>query len=145
MNTQVQPLPSDCPAHTSQSEFAKWCADSKIDLVIVGPEQPLCDGLVDVLVAAGLRAFGPRAAPAQLEGSKEFAHMFMEKYGIPTSKYQSFTNAEDACAHIDAVGSCCFCATHRLHCHCTAPPTRVACQLSPCLTQRRARAVDMLH
>jgi phosphoribosylamine---glycine ligase len=65
----------------------------KIDLTIVGPEAPLVAGVVDEFIAAGLRCFGPRKAPAQLEGSKAFTKEFLRRHGIPTASYATFTRA----------------------------------------------------
>ncbi|WP_311650065.1 phosphoribosylamine--glycine ligase [Selenomonas artemidis] len=83
-------------------DFAKG---AKIDLVVVGPEVPLMNGLVDDLTAAGIRAFGPTAAAAQIEGSKSFAKNLMKKYGIPTARYEVFTAAEPARAYIRETGA----------------------------------------
>ena len=63
----------------------------KIDLTIIGPEAPLVLGVVDAFEAAGLRCFGPRKAPAQLEGSKAFTKEFLKRHGIPTAAYATFT------------------------------------------------------
>jgi phosphoribosylamine--glycine ligase len=65
-----------------------------VGLTIVGPEQPLVDGLVDRFEEAGLVCFGPRADGAQLEGSKAFTKAFLERHGIPTAAYQSFGEFE---------------------------------------------------
>lgn len=70
-----------------------------VDLVVVGPEVPLVLGLADRLTALGIPAFGPSAAAARLEGSKAFAKAFMERHGIPTAAYRTFTADE----HEDAV------------------------------------------
>ena len=67
-----------------------------IGLTIVGPEQPLVDGIVDRFEAAGLRCFGPGAAAAQLEGSKKFTKDFLARNGIPTAAYGSFTDLDAA-------------------------------------------------
>lgn len=83
-------------------EFAKG---AKIDLVVVGPEAPLMNGLVDDLTAAGIRAFGPTSAAAQIEGSKSFAKDLMKKYGIPTARYEVFTEAEPARAYVRTMGA----------------------------------------
>jgi phosphoribosylamine---glycine ligase len=58
-----------------------------VDLVVVGPEAPLCDGLVDQLEACGIPAFGPSRAAARLEGSKAFMKDFVKRHGIPTARY----------------------------------------------------------
>lgn len=71
------------------------------DLVIVGPDDPLVAGLVDVLNERGLRAFGPRANAAILEGSKAFSKDLMKKYGIPTAAYENFDRAEDALRYLE--------------------------------------------
>jgi len=63
----------------------------KIDLTIIGPEAPLVLGVVDAFEAAGLRCFGPRKAPSQLEGSKAFTKEFLRRHGIPTAAYATFT------------------------------------------------------
>jgi phosphoribosylamine--glycine ligase len=65
----------------------------RVDLTIVGPEAPLVLGVVDAFEAAGLRCFGPRKAPAQLEGSKAFTKEFLRRHGIPTAGYATFTRA----------------------------------------------------
>lgn len=69
---------------------------NQIDLTIVGPEDPLVLGLVDRFEENGLKAFGPNQYCAQLEGSKEFSKIFMEKYNIPTAKYESYTSYDEA-------------------------------------------------
>jgi phosphoribosylamine--glycine ligase len=63
----------------------------QVDLTIIGPEAPLVLGVVDAFEAAGLRCFGPRRAPAQLEGSKAFTKEFLRRHGIPTAAYATFT------------------------------------------------------
>jgi len=67
-----------------------------VDLVVVGPEAPLVDGLVDSLEAAGIAAFGPRAAAAELEGSKAFAKQLMEEAGVPTAAHVLLRSRESA-------------------------------------------------
>lgn len=69
----------------------RFARENKIDLTVVGPEQPLVEGIVDQFEAAGLRIFGPSKAAAMLEGSKAFAKDFMAKQGIPTARYRSFS------------------------------------------------------
>lgn len=71
------------------------------DLVVVGPEAPLADGLADDLEAAGIKCFGPTKAAAEIESSKAFAKSFMLKYGIPTAAYELFTDVSTAHAYID--------------------------------------------
>jgi phosphoribosylamine--glycine ligase len=72
-------------------EFAK---KKSIDLTVVGPEQPLTDGIVDLFEAHGLKIFGPSKLAAELEGSKVFAKQFMRKHHIPTAEFRSFSAAE---------------------------------------------------
>ncbi|MET0869119.1 MAG: phosphoribosylamine--glycine ligase [Pseudorhodoplanes sp.] len=73
-----------------------FCKASKIDLVVVGPEAPLCAGIVDDLEAAGIKAFGPSKKAAQLEGSKGFTKDICRANNIPTAAYERFTAAEPA-------------------------------------------------
>jgi phosphoribosylamine--glycine ligase len=75
-----------------------------VDFVVVGPEAPLVDGLCDALAEAGIEAFGPRRAAAQLEGSKAFSKRFMQKHGIPTARAHVFDDAAAALAHVRALG-----------------------------------------
>lgn len=72
----------------------KFAVKMNIDLTIVGPEQPLTQGIVDVFEERGLKIFGPSRAAAELEGSKVFAKHFMKKYEIPTSNFRTFTSAQ---------------------------------------------------
>ena len=83
-------------------DFAK---SEAIDFVVVGPEAPLCAGLVDRLSEAGIKAFGPSAAAAQLEGSKGFMKDLCAKYDIPTAAYGRFSDAEAAKAYIHEQGA----------------------------------------
>ena len=82
----------------------KTCRDKKIDLVVVGPEQPLVAGLVDRLQDEGIRAFGPRANAAILEGSKGFTKDLCVKYGIPTAAYGRFSDSAAAKGFIRRTG-----------------------------------------
>lgn len=72
-----------------------------IDLTVVAPDDPLVAGAVDAFEAKGLRAFGPRANAAILEGSKAFSKDLMKKYGIPTAAYENFDNADDALKYLE--------------------------------------------
>ncbi|SHH97577.1 phosphoribosylamine--glycine ligase [Ferrimonas marina] len=83
-------------------QFAK---DNAISLTIVGPEQPLVDGVVDAFEASGLTIFGPSAAAAQLEGSKAFTKDFLARHDIPTAAYQNFTEIEPALAYLQQMGA----------------------------------------
>src|SRR3979411_2845755 len=77
----------------------------KSDLVVVGPEAPLCAGIVDDLAAAGIKAFGPSRAAAQLEGSKGFTKDLCRANAIPTAAYERFTAAASAKAYVRARGA----------------------------------------
>ena len=77
-----------------------FCRDAAIGLVVIGPEQPLVEGLADALRAEGIRAFGPSAAAAQLEGSKGFTKDLCRAYGIPTAAYARFEAAAAARAYV---------------------------------------------
>ena len=87
--------PVDVPAVV---EAAK---ENEVDLVVVGPEAPLVAGVVDGLEAAGVKAFGPRANAARLEGSKAFAKQVMEAAGVPTARYRVVSDAAQAAAELD--------------------------------------------
>src|SRR5262245_18217416 len=78
------------------NSIAEFAAREKIDLVVVGPEQPLVDGLADALDERGVAVFGPSRAAARLEGSKVFAKEFMKRHEIPTARYRVVDNAVDA-------------------------------------------------
>ncbi|GGM29127.1 phosphoribosylamine--glycine ligase [Paraliobacillus quinghaiensis] len=82
--------------------FAK---EKQIDWTIVGPEVPLTAGVVDAFQKEGLRIFGPSKAAALIEGSKDFAKAFMEKYQIPTAAYRTFTEVEAAKAYLKEKGA----------------------------------------
>ena len=71
-----------------------------VDLVVIGPEAPLAEGLVDALRDRGILAFGPTAAAAQLEASKGFAKEFMARHSIPTAQYSLHTDREEALAAV---------------------------------------------
>jgi len=82
---------------------ASLCKEKSIDLVIVGPEAPLAAGLVDSLSAEGIRCFGPSQAAAQIEASKSFAKDFMARHNIPTAKYATFSNYDEATRYLESV------------------------------------------
>lgn len=90
------------PDHAALADFA---LAEKIALTVVGPEAPLAAGIVDLFRARGLRVFGPTRAAAQLESSKAFAKEFMQRHGIPTAAFASFTDVTAAHAHVDAQGA----------------------------------------
>ena len=75
------------------------CRERDIDLVVVGPEDPLIDGLADALMREGILVYGPIAAAAQLEGSKAFSKAVMRDAVVPTAEFESFVNADKAKAY----------------------------------------------
>ncbi len=86
-------------------ELRRFAFDKKIDLTVVGPEAPLCAGIVDAFGARGLRVFGPSQKAARIEGSKVFAKSLMERHSIPTGSFRTFDSADRARAYIDLVGA----------------------------------------
>ena len=83
---------------------AAWAEANRPDLVVVGPEAPLCKGLVDALEKIGVKAFGPVAAGARMEGSKRFAKEVMDAAGVPTGRARTFTDATAAKAALAEYG-----------------------------------------
>ena len=81
----------------------KFCVKENIELVIIGPEQPLVMGLTDFLQSKNIKTFGTSKDAAQLEGSKTFSKDFFVKYNIPTAGYKSFNNYEESIHHLDLI------------------------------------------
>lgn len=79
-----------------------WAREAKPDLVVVGPEAPLCAGVTDALEAEGIKVFGPCQAAAALEGSKAFSKDVMEKAGVPTARFRVYRSSAEAIAGLDA-------------------------------------------
>jgi phosphoribosylamine---glycine ligase len=100
LDPQLRNVPLADPSALADFAFAE-----KVALTVVGPEAPLAAGVVDLFRARGLRIFGPTKAAAQLESSKAFAKDFMQRHGIPTALYASFTDAAAAHAHVQAQGA----------------------------------------
>ena len=92
-------------APTDVEKLIDFAKKEKIDLTVVGPEQPLSEGIVDGFEKAGLKIFGHRKNAAILEASKVFAKNFMKKYGIPTAFYGTFDNEKDAVDFIKKMGT----------------------------------------
>lgn len=90
---------------TDVQALGAWAVANQIGLTVVGPEAPLAAGLVDEFRLLDLRVFGPTRQAAQLESSKAFSKAFMQRHGIPTAKYQVFTDAVAAHAYIDLCGA----------------------------------------
>ncbi len=81
--------------------LASFAKEKKIDLTIIGMDDPLVGGIVDVFEAEGLRVFGPRKNAAILEGSKAFSKDLMKKYGIPTAAYETFDDPKEAVRYLE--------------------------------------------
>ncbi|MBD3879933.1 MAG: phosphoribosylamine--glycine ligase [Quinella sp. 1Q5] len=99
---------AECVENISVDDNAalvSFAVDKNIDLIVVGPEAPLVNGLVDKLNDAGIKAFGPTKTAAQIEGSKIFAKRLMKKYNIPTAAFEVFDNPDDAKAYIREQGA----------------------------------------
>src|SRR5574343_261908 len=92
-------------AITDPAALADFAQAEKIGLTVVVPAAPLSQGVVDIFRARGLRIFGPTQAAAQLESSKAFAKAFMERHGIPTAAYGTFSDPAEAHAYIDRIGA----------------------------------------
>jgi len=90
---------------TDPAALADFVVAEHVGLTLVGPEQPLAAGIVNLFRARGLKVFGPTKEAAQLESSKDFAKAFMHRHGIPTAQYQTFTDVAQAHAYIDAQGA----------------------------------------
>ncbi len=90
---------------TDIKNLVKFAKEEGIDLTVVGPEQPLSEGIVDAFEEAGLKIFGHRKNAAILEASKVFAKNFMKKYGVPTAFYETFDNEKDAIDFVKKMGT----------------------------------------
>lgn len=87
------------PVHDYEG-IARYAVEQAVDLVVVGPDDPLAGGIVDVLKAQGLRVFGPDRKAAEIEGSKVFMKHLLHKYKIPTAAYAAFDNFSEASAYV---------------------------------------------
>ncbi|MFP6901598.1 MAG: ATP-grasp domain-containing protein, partial [Opitutales bacterium] len=97
MAKEFASFPVNADDNSAVVELAKREA---VDFVVVGPEVPLCNGVVDALNEVGIAAYGPNASGARLEGSKAFTKDFLARHGIPTASYGTFTEVEDALAFL---------------------------------------------
>lgn len=105
-NPGMQDIAQCIDGSVEDNDFlVKIAKEKKVGMVVVGPEVPLTNGIVDDLEAVGISAFGPKKIPAQLEGSKSFSKNIMKKYGIPTAKYEVFTDAVLAKEYIKKEGA----------------------------------------
>lgn len=92
---------------SNPAEVASFAGEHGVGLVVIGPEAPLVAGVADAVRAAGIACFGPSGQAAQMEGSKLFAKQVMERAGVPTARYQSFTEAAPAEAYVrELAGPC---------------------------------------
>lgn len=102
MTEQAECVTIDEGNHEALVAFAE---EKDVGLTIIGPEDPLADGLADSFTKAGLPVFAPSGRAALIEGSKRFAKQLMKKYDIPTADYEAFTNADEAKAYIAEKGA----------------------------------------
>ncbi|MDU5297616.1 phosphoribosylamine--glycine ligase [Bifidobacterium scardovii] len=90
---------------SNQAALIDFVKDNDYDWVFVGPEVPLIEGIVDAFAAAGIKAFGPSKAAAQIEGSKDFAKQLMARHGISTAQYRTFDDLETSVAYVREHGA----------------------------------------
>ncbi|MFB1083189.1 phosphoribosylamine--glycine ligase [Jeotgalibacillus sp. JSM ZJ347] len=90
---------------TDQGELVTFAKENNIALTVIGPEQPLAEGLTDLFLAEGLKVFGPTKKASAIEGSKAFAKELMKKYSIPTADYETFTSFQKASDYIKSKGA----------------------------------------
>lgn len=101
---------AQCFPSVTGEDFAavlNLCRAQNVDLVVIGPEQPLVAGLADALRAAGIAVFGPSASAARLEGSKSFAKEFMQRHRIPTAKFETFSDLTKAREYVEKLAGPC--------------------------------------
>ena len=92
-------------AITDVADLVKFALDNHVALTVVGPEVALAQGVVNAFRAANLKIFGPTREAAQLESSKDYAKQFMQRHGLPTAAYATFTDAQSAHAYVDQQGA----------------------------------------
>ncbi len=90
---------------TDPEQLAQFVVQEHVGLTVVGPETPLAAGIVNLFRARGLKIFGPTKEAAQLESSKDFAKSFMQRHGIPTAQYQTFSDVALAHDYVEAQGA----------------------------------------
>ena len=90
---------------TDVEGIVRWAKENAMDFVMVAPDDPLALGMVDALEAAGIPAFGPRSDAAIIEASKAFSKELMKKYGIPTARYETFTDLPAALRYVEEQGA----------------------------------------
>ena len=102
MTTSIEPV-AIAPGDTEA--LAGWASAQSIDLVVVGPEVPLANGLVDHLERSGVPAFGPTKAAARIESSKSYSKALMQRAGVPTADFASFVDHREASAYVQEQGA----------------------------------------
>jgi phosphoribosylamine--glycine ligase len=103
-NPGIAQLAENVPISGSDhQQLLKFTNDNSVDLTVVGPEDPLVEGIVDTFTNYGLKIFGPTKAAAQLEGSKAFSKNIMKKYSIPTADFKTYNNFDRAKDHINKI------------------------------------------
>ena len=90
----------------SYSELVQFAQDQQVALTVVGPDQALADGVVDLFERKGLKIYGPTRQAAQIETSKSFAKEIMQAVGIPTAAYREFTDVEQAKIYLEKAANC---------------------------------------
>ncbi len=105
-NAGTAEIAINIPVDVEDTEtIVKLCRTNRIDLAVIGPENPLAAGVVDKLTQAGIRAFGPTKEGARIEASKSFTKKILKKYGIPTAGYETFDNYDDAARYVRKRGA----------------------------------------
>jgi len=105
-NAGISHIATCVPIDPSDTDaLCQFAIDNQIDLTVVGPEVPLVTGIVNHFEKNGLKIFGPQKKAAQIEGSKSFAKYMMDKYNIPTAKYETFTDESDAINYLKKIGA----------------------------------------
>lgn len=102
-NSGTSMLGTNIDIRSGNENYLEFCRNNNIDLIVIGPEQPLVDGLADFLRGNNLKVFGPDKRAAEIEGHKSLAKSLMKKYGIPTASYKEFeyTDYDNALNYID--------------------------------------------
>ena len=101
-NGGIEQLATCVPIKADDVEgIVAWSKENGMDLVFVAPDDPLALGMVDALQKAGIRAFGPTRAAAEIEWSKSYSKWLMKKYGIPTADFEVFDDADAAIAYLE--------------------------------------------
>ena len=99
--SKISNAPQVSLAKENLRALVPFCQTHGVDLVVVGPEQPLIDGVVDLLSYAGIAVFGPSKAASRIEGSKSWAKAFFTRHGLPTAVFQTFTDPEKAKIYVN--------------------------------------------